>query len=574
VSTLTVVPGPAAAVSGEPDLWCSYAAVRTLRWLDRIEPRPAGSGSGPVPDLDGTAAYLARHRNSDGGYAWSRGMTSDAWATFYATQALRDLGRPVPAPERTARWLESTWSGEAYAMMPGQRPDVWATHFSTRTAVEVCRTGVSDEARLLAWLGALQTPDGGLTWSPEHTEPDVRACYYGIAAWRAVRPAGPAPWDVPALVRWLQDSQHPSGGFRFNAASEVPCLWATYRAAGALAMLGARPRHDPSAFVDSLRGPGGGYVRWPGYTVEDVWAAFCAVGALRAVGASTSGIADAVAARVATFACPGGGFTYREPEAAADVLTGAAAVLSGLAEPAEVTPWLAACQLPNEGGVMYMPGRGSEVRCTTWALAAGAFADDEPGRARIAAWLRAIQNPDGGFGYWEGRGSDLVSTAAAVAAVALLGRRLESTVDTHRLARFVQSCATGDGYATVPGATPTLRAGAQALRIRAALHDPDSAALADLLERHRVPGGGFANEGNRVPDLLSTYEAVLAADTYHLPVDTAAIGRFLDRVTTGAETAWTPLGPPTGGALAHCLATLLRARLTDPTRKLPPLTLS
>lgn len=562
---------PAAAVSGEPDLWCTYAAVRSLRWLDRVTPMP-----GAVFDVEGTAAYLAGRRNTDGGYAWSRGMPSDAWATFYAVQGLRDLGRPAGALDSTAAWLASTWSGEAYAMMPGQYPDVWATHFSTRTTVEACGEDVPDRGALLVWLAALQTPAGGLTWSPEHTEPDVRACYYGVAAWRALRTVEDVrpPWDVPALVEWLRARQDDDGGFRFTDEVDLPCLWATYRASSALETLGARPLGDTAAFVRARRGPHGGFVRWPGSTAEDVWAAFCAVGTLLAVGESTVGISDAVVARLAQFACVGGGFTYREPINAADALTAAAAVFHGHASAREIVPWLESCQLPNEGGVMFMPGRGSEVRCTGWALAAGAFAGNSEGRERIASWLRATQNPDGGFGYWEGRGSDLVSTSAAVAVAELLGLPLRSLVDIARMATFVRACATGDGYANVPGANATLRAGSQALRIRAALGDRDRAATATLLKRHRVRGGGFANEGNRIPDLLSTYEAVLTADVHGISVDAGHVRQFVTRVSTPAGTAWTPLAPLTGGALAAGLAALLRARLDDPARTLPPLTLS
>lgn len=562
---------PAATVSGEPDLWCTYAALRTLRWLGHAPGQTAS-----LCDVDGTAKYLAARRNADGGYAWSRGMPSDAWATFYSTQALRDLSRPVAERARTTRWLQETWSGDAYGMTPGQAPDAWAVHFSTRTTVEICGVDVPDRARLLSWLAALQTPDGGLTWSPEHTIPDVRACYYGLAAWRALATLTPVhvPWDVTRLVEWLRGQQGPDGGFRFATQDATSCLWATYRAAAALNLLRERPLRDTASFVDARRGSAGGYRRWPGFQAEDVWATFSAVGTLQAIGRSTVDIAEVVATRLGEFACKGGGFTYREPRSAGDALTGAAAVMTGVASPGQVVPWLEGCQLPNEGGVMYMPGRGSEVRCTAWALAAGAFAADATARARIADWLHATQNPDGGFGFWQGRGSDLVSTSAALAVVGFLARPLPSVLDTTRLAAFVASCAVGDGYANVPGGTATLRAGAQALRVRAALGHRDDALLAQLLGRHEVRSGGFANEGSRMPDLLSTYEAVLAADVHGLPIDALKVGAFVARVHGPAGTAWTPLAPPGGGPLADALATLLQRRLVDQHYDLPPLTLS
>src|SRR6185312_12180089 len=78
----------------EADLWCSYAAVRTLRWLGA---RPA--------DEEAVARFLTSRQNADGGFAWQRGLASDVWATYYCASALADLGRPVPNAEALARWL-------------------------------------------------------------------------------------------------------------------------------------------------------------------------------------------------------------------------------------------------------------------------------------------------------------------------------------------------------------------------------------------------------------------------------------------------------------------------------------
>jgi hypothetical protein len=579
---------------GQADLWCTYAAVRTLSWLGL---------TGEIPDQPGTAAFLRSRLNADGGYAWMKGMPSDAWATYYCTQALRDLGVSPGRLDRTSDWLRGTFSGAAYAMMPGQAPDVWATHFSARTAVELLGEDVPARAALLRWLAGLQTADGGLAWTPEHAAradaarrtkhggpagADLRACHYGITAWRILAghvPADP-PWDVPRLVAWMRAQQTASGGFRFAPDATLPCLWATFRGCAALAALGAAPlrRDDCVAWIHRLRDPAGGFVRWDGYPVQDVWASFCAVGALQAMGAPVDHVRAGVAAVISGFAVDGGGFTYREPPLAGDALTTSAAVLRGGDghDQAGLRAWLTACQLPNEGGIMYMPARGAEVRCTLWALAAGALAAPA-GRRRAASWLAALQNPDGGFGYWEGRGSDLVSTAAAVEIAELLAGT-DDQGPAIRLAgarRFTGSCAArypdgAPGYAALPGAEPALRPGLQAARVLAAGQAAVPAGtrgLRALLERHRVPGGGYADRGARLPDLLTTYEAVATADRHGVPVDAAPLRAFLDRLAAPDGYRWTPLTPGGGGPLTDCLGDLLARRLARGGVTLPILVL-
>ncbi|MFC4628730.1 prenyltransferase/squalene oxidase repeat-containing protein [Promicromonospora alba] len=557
---------------GGADLWCTYAAVRTHAWLDRTDALEA-------PDL--TCDYLLSHRNSDGGYAWSRGMPSDAWATFYCTAALKDMGMSVPDPDKTLEWLWTTWSGNAFAMTPGQEPEVWATHFAVRAIIEVLDGEVPAES-LLSWLAGLQTPDGGLTWSPNHEDDsaDARACFYGVAVWRALNRRTPVapPWDVPALVSWLQLRQHQDGGFTFSTGTPTPCLWATYRAVGALAMLGEEPAAPCAPWIHQMRATDGTFVRWAGYEVSDVWATFCAVGALKALGEPVEEVALPVLRRLSEIACPTGGYTYREPENAFNALTVAAALLDPdrASGSNELTGWLEACLLPNEDGIMYMPGRGAEVRCTSWALAAGAFAGADQERARIGAWLRSLQNPDGGLGFWEGRGSDLVSTAAAAEAATILSDEGRTMLDVEGLQRFVDSCGIADGalaWANTPGSSPSLRAGLQAQRVLQTCGRPSAGAAKELLDRHRVRSGGWANQGNRVPDLLSTYESVVTADRFAIAVDLEHVGAFLDRVSSGETVAWSPLAPFGEDPLARCLHQLLTARVLR-SYPLPALTLS
>ncbi|MFE0683822.1 prenyltransferase/squalene oxidase repeat-containing protein [Streptomyces sp. NPDC058961] len=576
--TYDVLERSSGVVSGESDLWCTYAAVRTLAWLGRTADLPAPGSA---------AAFLTSRQNPDGGFAWSAGMSSDAWATYYCTQALADLPARSRGTVRSSSsdWVHSTAHADGgYAMTPGQASDVWATYYAVRTLVEIHGEQPPDE--LFGWLGALQAEDGGLAWSPAHAKngtSDARACYYAVTAWStATGGVGPLPWDRERLTAWLKDRQSPEGGFTFQAGDGTDCLWATFRTVSALSRLGEKPR-DPEACVAWIRArlrPGGSFTRWPGYPVQDVWAAFCAVGALRELGADLADLADGVVATILTFRTGQGGFTYRAPSLASDVLTTSAHVLGGTLRGSaarDALRWTEGCMLPNEDGIMYMPGRGSEVRCTLWALSAAAFDGDAPARTRIAHWLTgAIQNPDGGFGYWEGRASDMVSTSSAAE---ILYRTAGPGADAARrgIAQYVAGCETEPGrYANVPGGRPTLRSTLQALRaLWRAAAGADVDRVAETLARHRVRGGGWANEDNRIPDLLSTYEAVLTADTFGLDWDIDHLTRFVDRVRTADRGfAWTPLMPTSGGPLADCLGRRLELRLSPSRHPLPPLALS
>ena len=562
------------------DLWCSYAATRTLHWL----------GARP-DDSDTVADYLRARQNHDGGFAWQRGLPSDVWASYYCAQTLRDLGEPVPVPHRLADWLSSTRTADGgFAMTPGQSADVWATYYATRLYAEVLGRPVPDRDALAGWLARLQTPSGGLGWSPGSRQVDVRAGYYGALAWRAADAGRSTPWDTDSLVRWLQDRQGGDGGFAFGP-DVAACAWAAFRATHALPALGAGPRDVDGllAWLDARRLPSGGYERWLGYGVADVWACFSVVGARLAVDRPLPA-ADVPATVEAVRACqlPGTGFTYRQPDAAGDSLATAAVLLMG-AEPertAELQAWLRAAQTPYEGGVMYMPGRGAEVRCTLWAAAALDRTGSGLDSSRLGSWLRGLQNVDGGVGYWVGRGSDLVSTAAAVELGQTAGCLPAEVLDRGGVLRFVERCRTADGYAPVPGGQTTLAATAQALRVRHALGvatDPDRATdpdhtsdpdyASELLTRWASPLGGYAATPRAVPDLLSTYQAVLTFEQFGRTWDRRHVGRLLHRLEVGGGYAWSPLSRRPGGALAGALGGLLAEAVAGDPVPLPRLSL-
>jgi prenyltransferase beta subunit len=571
---MTGVPtGDGGARQPEADLWCSYAAVRALRWLDREPADPAS-----------VASFLLSRRNNDGGFGWQRGLPSDVWATYYCAQGLADLDRQCPDTDLLATWLASTRAPDGgFGMRPGQAADVWATYYGCRLSREILRRPVDRGTDLAGWLAAVQTDGGGLTWAPGGLVADVRACQYGAVAW-ATAGIEELPWDRDRLVSWLRDRQRADGGFGFTAEGE-PCTWAAFRATGALRALGAEPR-DPAALVGWLSAralAGGGFERWPGYGQADVWSAFTVAGALAHLDrALPADLADGTAAMVRACQLPGTGFTYREPALAGDSLATAAALLdrpvlnpalldrtplngSGPAELTGPRDWLLRAQTPHEGGVMYMPGRGAEIRCTLWAAAAlrgiGAALDV----GRLGPWLHGLQNADGGVGYWVGRGSDLTSTASAVEIAVVAGLDPAAVLDTPRLAGFVDRCASGASAADVPGGQPSLAAAAQAARtLHAVGAGPRAHALGAAVVAGTNPLGGWSALPRQVPDLLSTYQAVLTAQVLDLPWDRVSVRRLLGRLTAGDGYAWSPLSRVSGGPLADCLGRLLdRASSAD-----------
>jgi hypothetical protein len=551
----------------EADLWCSYAATRTLRWLGA---RPADGAA--------VADYLRSRQNADGGFAWQRGLPSDVWASYYCAQSLHDLGEPVPALHRLADWLAVTRTADGgFAMTPGQSADVWATYYACRLYAEVLGRPVPDRAALAHWLAGLQVRGGGLGWSPGSRQVDVRAGYYGALAWRAAG-GDSAPWDTGGLVRWLQDRQGSDGGFAFVPGTPA-CAWAAFRATHALRALGAGPRDLDGllAWLDARRLPSGGYERWSDYGVTDVWACFSVVGARLAVDRPLPP-ADVATTVDVVRGCqlPGTGYTYRPADTAGDSLATAAVLLGG-AEPERIAGlqgWLRAAQTPYEGGVMYMPGRGAEVRCTLWAAAALNRTGSGLDSVRLGPWIRGLQNVDGGVGYWVGRGSDLVSTTAAVELAEITGWSPAEVLDRDGVLRFLDRCRTRDGHAPVHGAETTLAATAQAVRVGHALGVPtDPERVTELLRPWASALGGYAATPRAVPDLLSTYQAVLALERLGRTWDRRHVGRLLRRLAVDGGYAWSPLSHRPGGVLAGSLGRLLATAAAGDAVPLPPLSL-
>ncbi len=554
------------------DLWCTYAATRTLTWLNDSP-----------SDKHSCAEYMLQCQNDDGGFAWQKGLRSDIWATYYCTQALMDLEYPIPNQLELAQWLPKLSTPEGgFSMTPGQPADIWATYYTVRTFHEVLQLMPPNASRIMQWLAKTQQPEGGLSWNAAtKSMPDARACYYGAISWECLVHDGleGIQWNHESLVAWLQDCQTREGGFVFDDTQEQPCLWATFRATKALAALGSEPKDKEKCieWILSRKLPGSGFSRWNSYLVADVWACFCAVGSLDALNVLNTTLKGQSRAEVVKFtqSCqlPAAGFTYREPENAGDSLaTSAICILKKIEGNKEINvdnkkqlaryTWLRRAHMPYEGGVMYMPGRGAEVRCTLWSIAALDFSEERLlDKTRLYQWYAELQNPDGGFGYWHGRGSDLVATVSALESLQYLGLKGEHSVDLPKAGQFLLQCEDSAGIKFAPNGDVTLGTTCQGIRGLLAVGLEEKARdLAALIPKCASRLGGYAVEpSGALPDLLSTYQAVLTLQVLELDWDTNALSRFLNKIRqSSGGYAWSPLSRSQAGPLATCLGELLQ----------------
>lgn len=571
------------------DLWCTYAAIRALAWLNQ-QPQ----------DTESCISYLLNCQNPDGGFAWQRGLRSDIWATYYCTQSLQHLGVSVPSLAQLRTWLYSLTTPEGgFSMTPGQSADIWATYYAVRTVTELLQEKIFNTPQLKQWLISTQQPSGGLSWNSGQQPADTRACYYGVIAWEELGMHGSdAPdWNREALIEWLHQRQTDEGGFVFDEEHDEPCLWATFRATNALRALGSEPLHRQKCieWIRQRKQIGSGFCRWRDYPVVDVWACFCAIGALDALGAPLQGEEKTdVIAFLYSCQMPHSGFTYRHPSHAGESLaTSAVSLVQSYEEKTRQLnslnqrhdkqtffQWLIHAHMRYEDGIMYMPGRGAEIRCSLWAIAtmneSRTILFD---KYRFCHWFKSIQNPDGGFGYWHGRGSDLVSTVSTLECLMLLKVENWGGIDSKKAAQFLLACLDPNGIKFSPNGDISLSSICQGIRGCTALGlSSHIERYLPFLDQYASRIGGYSAQPSGIPDLMSTYQVALTQQRLQLPWNMHALKQFLKRIQRKESGyAWSPLTQNESGPLAFCLGYILQTVLAEQEKgnplELPPLNL-
>ena len=526
-------------------------------------------------DPDGVTRAIRTRRSPTGGIGAQPGQPGDAWSTCYAIESLSNLRLPIP--EQLPEYLLSLHDRGGFAMALGQKPEIWATAFSIFGLAQ-SGVGLPDPDSSLEWIAHALVPTGGFTWSPAWASwgrPNVRATAFVI---KAVCATGllsrfAAIADLEPTVEFLVACQGDNGGFRLDDRHR-PCLWGTGEAVAALQALGRGPCDADACleFVHLMRLEDGGYRRGPDYPLaSDLWATMHAIDARTALGDRLS---DSERGRTMAFveSCvvAEGAFTYRPPDAAADVLATSGAAIATPASRRSLD-FLARCRMPGDGGVAFMPGRGSEARSALWAVTAL----DRNGRLGkemdLAQWAAAAQNPDGGFGPWEGRASYAVSTNAVLEALTIAGHDLSCTIDISAAGTWIEStlasCPIGHSTADLVDLS-SLVCAASTIELSV-----DTRAARAALAMHRR-GSAWRRDRRSLPGLLATYVALTAHQALgdlERVIDEAA--DWVRRLPTDASgTAWSAFSVTGGGPVPTALAALILAT-ADRGDQLPNLTL-
>lgn len=527
-----------------------------------------------APD-DVRRAVLAR-RSVSGGLGAQPGQPADAWSSVYGTEILSSLGFSIPTS--ISSFLVSLEHDGGFAMAPGQESETWSTAFAV-AGIAACGMQLPDAEATLNWLATCMLTTGGFTWSPswvERNRPDVRATAFVI---KALDQAGLLPAfgeivDLELNATFMKSQQAATGGFKLDDR-HPPCLWGVGEAVTSLALLGHRPRDVGACleFVRNLQREDGGYRRGTDYPNQsDLWATMHGCLSRLALGDDINdNETTAVAGFIESCSVKEGGYTYRPPASAPDVLaTGAAAITESLAGDGALQ-FLSSCRMPGEGGVAFMPARGSEARSALWTVTALARHRQLGDERALATWAKAAQGTDGGFGPWEGRASNAVSTNAVLTALKVAGHNLGETIDVPAVSTWIEttlSVSTADfrgpdlvELSSLLCAADTIGLGVDDRPVRAALTS------------HRRSGGWRRNP-RTLPDLLATYVALTAhqvlGDLDAVLCDAAAWVRRLP--TDAMGTAWSPLSRGGGGPLPTALASLVLAA-ADRGDPLPNLTL-
>ena len=144
--------------------------------------RAAGAGTGA---LAGSASYLERAQNADGGFGFVTQAGSDVDDTGAALQALVAAGRGAgPAAVRAVAYIERGQNGDGgFGQMQGDGSNAQSTAWAVQGLV-AARRGSGAVARAIRYLARLQRRDGSVRYSRASAQTPVWVTAQALAALR------------------------------------------------------------------------------------------------------------------------------------------------------------------------------------------------------------------------------------------------------------------------------------------------------------------------------------------------------------------------------------------------------
>lgn len=177
--------------------------------------------------------YILAHQNSDGGWGFAIGTSSDSNTTAMAVAALRTIGS---APGSAINYLNSTRNDDGgYGFTPGQASDGASTAW---VIMGLRANGNSIPESAISYLESLQLPTGAFKWKTTDQAGSQLVISYAVIALasktlplRTVA-ANPAPAPIPTPTNTPAPTLIPTPFPTFNNPTPTPVTVPIYRPTG------------------------------------------------------------------------------------------------------------------------------------------------------------------------------------------------------------------------------------------------------------------------------------------------------------------------------------------------------
>ncbi|MHA2263640.1 MAG: prenyltransferase/squalene oxidase repeat-containing protein [Candidatus Thorarchaeota archaeon] len=204
--------------------------------------------------------WLKSLRGNEGGFGHVPGQPSHIQYSYFATEALSELGQigKMPKKQLIDFILSCQHPEGGFGHASNQPAQAQFTYYAIQMLRLLKASGKMNRRRHVSWLRSLQTPDGA--FSHVKGQPaSVSHTYYVV---RALSELGQLDQiDEASILRFIKSAEHPEGGFG-HLPNTAPNPQFTFEALGVLSELQALDqveRRKHILWLKSLQQPDGGF---------------------------------------------------------------------------------------------------------------------------------------------------------------------------------------------------------------------------------------------------------------------------------------------------------------------------